>query len=807
MPIAAITANNPSMDLSVPKENRSVPAQGEDFERIGAIEGIVTQIDPEGSVRNAIGSFQNASYYGISYTAAYQAAAEDQMATGTGYVAACQLEIAGRAVYPTGRIGDAFAMLTILVNPIVVLPAAPSFWYLVQPTLAQAQDLADEFVTLYETDLAIEFTRLTTYRQLTSINFNGSYTTGEGYLLQYVSFPDETDADTAMSNVRTRLGELGGFMDLLDGTGWPIERTSFAETIFFSHQSEESWYYTPPYYNPVYMYPSVMYAYVRADSSYPDYVEKVNTGILAVAGFDEPDYIADGAGDETYSLKQHIGYTGDIESKMFQDMTMNSISSIVAVTPNHLEISGIPTDWDVIGKDWRMNGTGDFYLPTGGTISANATAEEIIEAMVVSYPFAYATLLNMSISMMNPNMFDSFIDSLWMSPGPFPDIREELLAINWSMVFTGYPFEELNQDALRMIMEQAGITPDSLMSHVNDTLIEENPMQALVEAFISTVDNYHLLDILENTTYSNPYVLEEFLNEYIADIDTFIANFTGLELPSSYATKEAFAALIEDHFGIVLQGLWDAMADFTGDTTNIKTAVQAMIDPEHLAIETVPYFMADMYSAILSEYDYKMAVNFELPIMGSAEPWDPALLWLTADDVVLTFDLDLSTMDFDGPHCIIRKSVPQRMVVGSNFTVTITVENIGDATAYDLKILDGVTTGFNTDKQYYWNRASLAAGDTWEVTCIYSPESMGTFVEVPAILCYFNATLASFSPYDMENWGGSARYTVSAVFADRRVDVAQWWEGNLFGIPMTIIIAGGIGVTIIVIVIIVKKRA
>jgi hypothetical protein len=468
-------------------------------------------------------------------------------------------------------------------------------------------------------------------------------------------------------------------------------------------------------------------------------------------------------------------------------------------------MSGIPTDWDIVHKDWRMNNTSDLYLPTG-TVSGNATVDELINAIVVSFPMYYANVINQSMSMVNPNMFDAMIDSLWMSSGPFPDFREEILSMDWSMVFTSFPYEELNQDALRMIMEQAGITPDSLLNQVNETLIEENPMQALVEAFISTVDNYHLLDILENTTYSNPYFLEEFLNGYIDDIGTFIANFTGVELPSSYATKEAFAALIDDHFGLVLQGLWDAMADFTGDTTNIKTAVQAMSDPDHLDIETVPYIMADMHSAIISEYDYKMAINFELPDMGSTEPWEPPLLWLTTDDVVLTFDLDISTMNFDGPHCTIRKSVPQRMTIGNNFTVTITVENIGDAAAYDLKILDGVTAGFDTNKQYYWNRETLASGDTWEVTCIYSPEEMGTFVEVPAILCYFNTTLASFSPYDTENWGGSARYTVSAVFADRRVDVAEWWEGSFFGIPMTIVIAGSIGVTIVVIVVIIKKR-
>ncbi|TFG97729.1 hypothetical protein E4H12_07910 [Candidatus Thorarchaeota archaeon] len=807
IPIASMTATAPSVGLSAPIERRSAPAEDSDFDRIGAIEGIVTQIDPEGSVRNAIGSFQNASYYGISYTAAYQAAAEGQMATDTGYVAACQLEMAGRSVYPTGRVGDAFIMLTILVNPIIVLPASPAMWYLSEPTLEGAQVLADEFVALYETDLSVEFERLISMKQLSSLYFNSTYSSCDSYILQYVSFPSASDADTAMSAMRIRLSGLGGFMDLLDGTGWPIERTSFAESIFFDHKSEESAFAHPPGLNPIYMYPSTFSLYVRADASFPDYVEDVYTGILGIAGFDTPDYITDGVGNEAYSLKQHVGYTGDIESKMFQDLTINSISSIVAVTPTLLEINGVATDWDFVGKDFTFNSSSPISLPTGGSIAGDSTADEIIEAMMVSFPVSYAMGLNMSISMMDPNMFDMIIDNLWTYSGSFPDFRQEILDLDWSMVFTGMPYEELNQDALRMIMEQAGITPDSLMTQVNETLLEENPMQALVEAFIQTIDNYHLLDILENTTYSNPYAIEGFLNDYIDDISTFIANFTGVDLPSSYATKEAFAALIEDHFGLVLQGLWDAMADFTGDTTNIKAAVQAMIDPEHLSIETVPYFMANMYASAVSEYDYGMYINFALPDMGSMEPWDPQLLWLSSNDIVLTFDLDISSLDFEGPHCTIRKSVPERMTVGNNFTVTITVENIGDATAYDLKILDGISIGFNTDKQYYWNRATLASGETWAVTCTYSPEVIGTFVEVPAILCYFNATLASFEPGDMENWDGAAMYTLSAVFSDRRVEVEQWWEGTILGIPTIIIIAGGIGAAILVIVIIVKKRA
>jgi hypothetical protein len=315
------------------------------------------------------------------------------------------------------------------------------------------------------------------------------------------------------------------------------------------------------------------------------------------------------------------------------------------------------------------------------------------------------------------------------------------------------------------------------------------------------------MDILQAGIYSNPYNLEDFLNGYIEDIGTFLSDFTGMDIPSSYATKEAIAALIEDHFGIVLQGLWDAMADFTGDTSEIKAAVQAMIDPAHLSEETVPYFMADLYSSYVSEYDYAMYVNFELPEMGDPDPYDPTLNWLTTSDVVLTFDLDLSSINFEGAHCIIRKSVPELMTTGTGSTVTISVLNIGDATAYDLKILDGISAGFDADKQYYWNRAELAAGGNWTVTCTYTPDDSGSFVVVPAILCYFNVSLDSFDPGNMENWNGAALYTTSAFVADRDIAVGNWWEGEILGIPTIIIVAGGAGAALLVIVVIVKKRA
>ncbi|MGY5881360.1 MAG: hypothetical protein RTV31_13995, partial [Candidatus Thorarchaeota archaeon] len=696
IPLASMITAAPSVDLNAPIQSQSVPAQG-DFHRIGTVEGIVTQIDPEGGVRNAIGTFQNASYYGITYTAPYQAVVESQMATDTGYVSMSQLEVAGRTVYPNGRVGDPAATLTLIINPIIVLPANASNVYLTEPTLEEAQNLADEIVTLYETDFSIEFNRLTTIKNSIYVSFhyneNSTISTiADSYSMQFISIPDDSSGEIAMGAMRTRLSGLGGFMDLLDGAQWPMERTDFSETLLFDHSSEAS-SFSGTILNPVYMYMGITKPYVRADATHTSYVENVNLGVIAMAGFDTPEYVSDSAGTETYSLKQHVGYVNDIESKMFQDMTINSISSIVAVVPTELSISGVSPDWNYLGKDFRTNMTGDLYLPIVGAISANSTAEEFIQAFMVNYPYSLAVMLNQSTSTLNPNMFDAAIDSLWSSAGPFPDMREYFLEMDWSMFSAGIPVEEINQDALRMIMEKIGITPDALLDQVNETLIEENPMQALVEAVIKCFDNYHLLDILHNTTYSNPFILEGYLNEYITNIETFIADFTGVDLPSSYATKEAFAALIEDHFGLVLQGLWDAMAAFVGDTTNIKTAVQAMIDPEHLAKETVPYLIADTYASAVTEYDYGMYINFNITNAMSNPGEDIPLLWLTTEDIVLTFDLDISSIEFEGPHCIIRKTVPHEMTLGSNYTVTIIVENIGDATAYDLKILDGISAG------------------------------------------------------------------------------------------------------------------
>ena len=74
---------------------------------------------------------------------------------------------------------------------------------------------------------------------------------------------------------------IGGFMDVLDGADWPLERTSFAETLMFSHFSPESMFYIPSgMLNPIYMYMTMSQPFVRADSSHSDYVEIVNSLVL-----------------------------------------------------------------------------------------------------------------------------------------------------------------------------------------------------------------------------------------------------------------------------------------------------------------------------------------------------------------------------------------------------------------------------------------------------------------------------------------------------------------------------------------------
>ncbi|TFG34127.1 hypothetical protein EU527_04995 [Candidatus Thorarchaeota archaeon] len=812
IPIAALHSTPLINEVKAPVGN-SAPAAQEDFNRIGTIEAIVTEIDRWGTVRNAIGSFQNASYYGYDFALDVQDVVAEQTALKDGFVSFAQLEVGSRSVFPNGVVGSPIAALTLMVSPIVVLPAIKENIYITSLSFEEAVTLAEEVVAVYEADLGINFDRLSTVRQANYVyyyydEYSNVWDYVDFFIIQYMGILTSAQGNTALNAMQDRCSELGGFMDLVGGNRWPLAESSFSETLTFHHVSEYNNYYSYyNYNNPVYMLSTMGRAFVRADASYPDRIESFQTGIISVAGFSDVNYISNGAGQETYSLKQHVGHVGNIESKMSQVSSINSISAIGAVTPPELSISGIPVDWDCVDQDFSFESEYPIYVPFG-SIAGDSTIEEIMEAMMVQYPFMYAYAINEGISYMDPHMFDYIIDGLWGTPGyEYPDLREYIIDYDWSMMTMGSPVEEVNQDLLRAIFDKAGINPDSLMDRIDDTTFETDPMLALIEAFIDCFDSYHLFDILVNTTYSDPVVLEAFLNGYINNIEDMLANFTGSELPSSYATKEAFADLIEDHFGLVLQGLWDAMADFTNDTSAIKAAIASMINPSHLAEEVVPYFMANMYSSFMIEYDYMMCINLPITGMFVYDPEiEPALYELSTSDIVLTFDLSINSVTYEGPHLIIDKALPNRLAIDTTVDVVLTVTNIGTGTAYDLKVLDGVSMGINTDKQYYWNRASLAPGDTWTMTCQISPEILGSYMEVPAILCYFNATLTSFNPAAIESWNGAAFYTASATGEIVSIVSDAWWDGEILGVPITIVLAAGAGLIIIVIVVIMKKK-
>ena len=92
------------------------------------------------------------------------------------------------------------------------------------------------------------------------------------------------------------------------------------------------------------------------------------------------------------------------------------------------------------------------------------------------------------------------------------------------------------------------------------------------------------------------------------------------------------------------------------------------------------------------------------------------------------------------------------------------------------------------------------------MTCQIEPETVGTYMEVPTILCYFNATLASFNPNAIESWNGAAMYTFSSVGNTVNIVNEAWWEGTILGIPTTIVLAAGAGIIIIAVVVIMRRR-
>jgi len=245
----------------------------------------------------------------------------------------------------------------------------------------------------------------------------------------------------------------------------------------------------------------------------------------------EPGYVQSVAGPENYSLKSHAAFTGNIVNKMAEDPSGNSVSLIGGFAPGALNINGIPTEWLSIDDEFKVPSEIDLGIIT---IPANSTVSDIIKTYLSYMPKTYALMADSLLSGMPNDFLDTYIDTIW-GGAPMLDIRAAVLAANYSSIET--PVIEMNFDVLSLVMKNAGMTPDTLISNIDDSLAATNPVAALVKAFVGYFDSYHLLDILDPTYYASPTALGNYLNTFGQGLQTFLKDFVGIDLPNELKTK------------------------------------------------------------------------------------------------------------------------------------------------------------------------------------------------------------------------------------------------------------------------------
>ncbi|MGY5853981.1 MAG: hypothetical protein RTU92_10475, partial [Candidatus Thorarchaeota archaeon] len=325
--------------------------------RVGTIEAIVSAVDPWGGVTNAVGCIQNATHYGYSHTDSLDAIIERQIDEENGAVSSVYLEMNARTVYPNGFVGPPTAALYLQVVPIYELIAGESQPNMLTLSLTDAYDLADEVVSLYETELGLDFVRMGTYSMVYYYGFSGDTSI---YQIAFLATPSEAVGLSAMTTLRMRLSQLGGFMSLLESSSWPDSISHIVEA-YFPRQIPTDY----PYYymfNPVYFYSGLGGPYFARilDPMY-EYDVEFQSGIAGGIFFYDPDSVTAVAGDESYSIADDVGYSGQIQNKMYEDDSVSSISAIAATAPSHLEMSGIPTGWEFIDDDYAMPPTYVMY--------------------------------------------------------------------------------------------------------------------------------------------------------------------------------------------------------------------------------------------------------------------------------------------------------------------------------------------------------------------------------------------------------------------------------------------------------------
>ncbi len=789
--ISAIAGNRVSTPEMMSTPRSAQPSS--ETHMMGTFEIILEDVDAWGGVTDIVLSMQNATHYSNPHVQLVEDIMADQMAHDAGYVTSVNLNVDGMVAFPNGIMGGPMVTLTLRVEPVLIVPSDRSGAYFENVTPEMAIQLAEEVVSAYETELGINLERLSLMMTSTYYYVDLTECVGNTYTLVYVSLLTASQANVVIPRFLDKLALMGGFMSLVEASGWQPLQAAALESIMAA-----KWL---PYYDDVgsavlSLFTFTDEPYIRPHPTHSDLYTRVNTLLIGVAALQEPGYVEASAGDESYSLKQHVGYVGNIKNKMAEDSSAASLSAIIAAAPAAgLEVDGWPSNLLNVNDQFKI--PEDIELPGGMVIPANTTVSEVIRTFLSYLPIEFAYMVNEQLGLMDPTFFDDIVEYLWGGTTMLPDFKDMILSLNFSNA-PQMPIKEMNFDLLRLIMERAGMNPNALISRLNPSLAATNPLMAIVDAFVRYFDSYHILDLLANEIYGDPVALENYFNTFIAGIEQFLKDFAGADFAEQFQTKEGLAEFIEEHWDIVLQALWDAMA--ADDLAAIKDAIHAMLNATNLQKHITPYLMADLGISLVAGIGYFIGVNLD------SSTFIPNAI--NVADLVLKFDADPEELNIHGPYLIVTKYVEDRTVnVGENVQFNITVHNYGDATAYDIKVLDSANAGFDGERPFYWTRDTLAPGATWEISFNVVASEAGLYMDMPVLCVYFNVSLSLFDPEDPCAWQGTARYTTSAFgYQIQVVGAGNWWEGTVLGIPTLVVVGAAAGAAIVGVAILLVRR-
>ena len=785
-----------SISTPIADNTKNIIANGS--EAPSTIEFMGSKVDPWGGVTDVIYSIQNGTKFGYSFVNSLDSIIASQLTSGDGYVSQVDVQARGMTPFQNGVVGPSMIQITITVRPIIVVPSNLDDSYITDLSISEAITLAGQVVQYYQSVFGVTFDRFMVqqmpyFRYLSGISHDF---VGKFYKLTYMHIFDSLNQGlNAVSTLLDRVSAMGGFMDLASADEWSSLLSIVAESYSTS--------FIPADAHGVDGVLSLLYysgmGYVRTDPAHPEYKTIQNSLIAAFVATMEPGYVQAVAGNETYSMKTHVGYSSNIKNKMTEVPSTTSFSIIAGFTPGSLTIDGVPSTWMKVNDQYKIPTA--ITLPGGHTIPANSTPSDIIRAYLSYVPRELALGLNDKIGGLDPTSMDGLVDQLWGSPGPFPDLKQSVLTYDWS-TFPNTTLVDFNFDLLAEIMEDAGLTPEALLNNIDDTLADENPVAALVKAFVDYFDSYGMLDVLDNDVYADSAALESYLGTLGAGVVQVFHDLIGIDLPSSIQTRAGLDAFVQEHWDITLGALWTAMAN--SDNTAIKNAFHDILNATNLQEHITPYLMADLGATLINGIGFYIAANMD-PETGD-------LFTLDTSDLELNFDSDPSGITFDGPYLVITKGTANRTIpVGGTVHFTITVHNYGSATAYDVKVVDGINAGLDGDREAYWTRDSLAPGETWTINYDVAADEGGLFMDMQALCVYFNTTLDSFDPSDAENWVGSSFYTWSAAGYQILVTTGGggFWDvlpSEIFGVPTLYVAAGVGGVALIGVALLIVRR-